>query len=119
MSEIPLETLKVLYREFCLARFDYPDDRASEEHIDNDARSYWYSHVHGDEKTPLSLLVDAVWAAGRESASTRDDYWRDLVFSYYHAPDGSEECADAWYEMKAAVEHWRAVEARKAVADAS
>lgn len=77
--EIPLETLKALYRAFCLARFDYSgpyaDEQAREAAIEADAQSYWFSHFHGDEKTPLSVLVDAVWVAARESAYTEDE-WR-------------------------------------------
>lgn len=43
-----------------------------------------------------------------------EDSWRDLVFAYVNAPEGSEDCAQAWHEMEAAVRHYEAVERRRA-----
>lgn len=40
--------------------------------------------------------------------------WRDVVFAYVNAEEGSDDCAQAWHEMEAAVRHYEAVQKRQA-----
>lgn len=41
------------------------------------------------------------------------EYFAFLAFVYHDARDGSTEVGDAWWELKAAIEHWRAVGGRE------